>query len=63
MGYNAPDKQRVVTWSAKIPHLVNQNDNVCEFGEYPNPAFGFIEYTMTEAVSNGYISDDDPSQL
>jgi hypothetical protein len=63
MGYNEPDRQRVDYYSAKIPHETNPDDNICEFGDYPNPAFGFIEYTLTEAVSNGYISNDDPFEL
>ena len=63
LGYNAPDKQRGTQHSAKIPHLVNSNENICEFFDQPNPALGYTEYTLTEAVTNGYISNDDPSEL
>lgn len=62
-GVDAPNNQRTVKYSEKIPHSVNGDDFVWEFGLYPNVTYGLTEYTLTEAVSNGYISNDDPSTL
>lgn len=62
-GVNAPAKQKATKWSAAISHPANEDDYIWEFGAYKNDAYGLTEYALAEAIANGHISDDDPSEL
>ncbi len=62
-GVDVPANQKNDQYSAAIPHISIDGSYIWEFGAYPNPLYGLTEYSLEEAVSNGYISNDDPSSL
>lgn len=54
-----PDNQRTISYSNAIAHPINPDDFIWMFGDYPKVDMGLTEYTLAEAISNGYITDPD----
>lgn len=52
----APDRQRTVVYCEVISHLTNADDFIWFFGDYSKPDMSLTEYTLAEAISNGYIT-------